>query len=158
METRRTEVRRQRSDVGCQTEMIDDRRQTSDSRSPTSDPWTLISDLRLLLPGLRSLLLGAASLFLVGLLFGVVLAVDGDVTFKRKGGEGGTPPAMFPHWIHRIRYKCYACHPALFEMKAGGGTVSMDLIQQGKSCGVCHNDQIAWGASFETCARCHPGS
>ena len=142
METRRTEVRRQKSD----------------SRSPTSDPWTLISDLRLLLPGLRSLLLGAASLFLVGLLFGVVLAVDGDVTFKRKGGEGGTPPAIFPHWIHRIRYKCYACHPALFEMKAGGGTVSMDLIQQGKSCGVCHNDQIAWGASFETCARCHPGS
>ena len=106
--------------------------------------------------GLRSLLL--AFLFLTGLLVGAALAVDGDVTFKRKGGEGGTPPAIFPHWFHRIRYKCYACHPALFEMKAGGSTVSMDLIQQGKSCGVCHNDQIAWGASFETCARCHPGS
>ena len=107
---------------------------------------------------LRSFLLGGLFMILVSLLFGAALAVDGDVTFKRQGGVGGTPPAVFPHWIHRIRYKCYACHPTLFEMKASATKVSMDLIQQGQSCGVCHNDQIAWAASFETCSRCHPGS
>ena len=139
METRRTEVRRQKSD----------------SRSPTSDPWTLISDLRLLLPGLRSLLLGAASLFLVGLLFGVAFAVEGDVVFKRQGGEGGTPASVFPHWFHRIRYKCYACHPTPFEMKAGANKITMDAIQEGKFCGACHNGKVAWAASFETCNRCH---
>ena len=135
------------------TKTTADRRPTTeDRRRPTGNgPRSAVF-------GLRSILRAAAALVLATMLVSVALAVDGDVTFKRKGGEGGTPPAMFPHWIHRIRYKCYACHPGLFEMKSGGSTVSMDLIQQGKSCGVCHNDQTAWAASFETCARCHPGS
>ncbi|MFQ5693324.1 MAG: hypothetical protein ACE5IM_09815 [Nitrospinota bacterium] len=21
------------------------------------------------------------------------------------------PPATFPHWVHVIRYRCFACHP-----------------------------------------------
>ncbi|MFQ5852115.1 MAG: cytochrome c3 family protein [Candidatus Binatia bacterium] len=89
------------------------------------------------------------------LLLSVALAVEGDIVFKRPGGEGGTPPAVFPHWVHRIRYKCYACHPGLFEMKAGANRVSMDAIQQGKFCGTCHNGQIAWAVTFESCHRCH---
>lgn len=108
--------------------------------------------------GLRPILRAAAAVFLAILFITTALAVEGDVVFKRKGGEGGTPLAVFPHWIHRIRYKCYACHPTPFEMKAGANEVSMDLIGQGKACGLCHNNQIAWGVSFETCARCHPGS
>lgn len=85
-------------------------------------------------------------------------AVEGDVTFTREGAvEGSTKPAVFPHWIHRIRYKCYACHPRLFAMKAGGDKVSMEPIQEGKFCGVCHNGKIAWAVGAETCGLCHTG-
>lgn len=83
------------------------------------------------------------------------VAVEGDVVFKRKDSEGGTPPATFPHWIHRIRYKCYACHPDLFAMKAGSTTVTMEAMLEGKFCGACHNGKIAWGVAFDTCNRCH---
>ncbi len=94
-----------------------------------------------------------AAFFLFGL--GVVFAVDGDVLFQRKGGEGGMAPAVFPHWSHRIRYRCYACHPSLFEMKAGANDVSMDAIREGRFCGACHNGKVAWGVTFESCNRCH---
>ncbi len=91
------------------------------------------------------------------LLASAALAVEGDVVFKRKDGAGGIAPAYFPHWIHRIRYKCYACHDALFKMKAGESAVTMDAIGQRKYCGACHNGTIAWGSSFDTCNRCHVG-
>ena len=98
-------------------------------------------------------------LLLIGLVFGlaagVAIAVEGDVVFKRKGGEGGTPPAVFPHWIHRIRYKCYACHDAIFKMKQGENDVTMDAMREGKFCGTCHDGKIAWGVTFESCNRCH---
>jgi c(7)-type cytochrome triheme protein len=107
--------------------------------------------------GLRSLLLVFASLLLAGLLFGVALAVEGDVVFQRPGRGGGTPVAVFRHWIHRIRYKCYACHPSLFKMKAGANKVTMEAIGEGKFCGACHNGKIAWKPTFQTCNRCHVG-
>ena len=92
---------------------------------------------------------------LLGLAGATGFAVEGDIVFKRKGAPGGTAPAVFPHWVHRIRYKCYACHPALFKMKAGANEISMEAIQQGKSCGACHNGKIAWAVTFESCGRCH---
>lgn len=88
-------------------------------------------------------------------------AVDGDVTIPRKGvsaedaAKGSTPLAVFPHWIHRIRFKCYACHPAVFEMKAGSNPITMDAITEGQFCGTCHNGKIAWSVGFDTCNRCH---
>ncbi len=111
-----------------------------------------------LLPALCSL----RSLFLsfllaTALLAGVALAVEGDVVFQRKGEQGTNPAAVFPHWVHRIRYKCYACHPSPFRMEAGANQISMELIQEGKSCGVCHNGKRTWGVSFATCNRCHAG-
>lgn len=86
---------------------------------------------------------------------GLVIGAEGDVVFKRAGPESDTPPAVFPHWSHRIRYKCYACHPGVFAMKAGADPITMDAIMQGKSCGTCHNGRIAWPVTFETCNRCH---
>jgi c(7)-type cytochrome triheme protein len=105
-----------------------------------------------------SRLLGAlaVALVLASLLVTTALAVDGDIVFKRKPGEGGeTPPAVFPHWAHRIRFKCYACHPSIVEMKAGANAITMDAISGGKFCGVCHNGKIAWEVGFNTCPRCH---
>ncbi len=100
-------------------------------------------------------ILGCVSLTLAVFLLSMAFAVEGDVVFRREGGEGGVSVAVFPHWIHRIRYKCYACHPALFEMKAGANKVTMDAMQEGKFCGACHNGKNAWSVTFETCSRCH---
>jgi c(7)-type cytochrome triheme protein len=80
----------------------------------------------------------------------------GDVTFERKAkGLDDVPPAVFPHWIHRMQYKCTACHEELFKMKAGADEVTMDMIQSGKSCGTCHNGKAAFTSNFDTCPRCH---
>ena len=80
----------------------------------------------------------------------------GDVTFKRKAeGMDDVPPAIFPHWIHRMQYKCSACHEEPFKMKAGENEVTMDLIGAGKSCGICHNGKAAFESNFDTCRRCH---
>jgi len=80
----------------------------------------------------------------------------GQVKFARKvPGSEEIPPAIFPHAMHRIAYKCAACHDKLFSMKAGSTPVTMDAIQQGKSCGTCHNGILAFGSNFTTCSRCH---
>jgi c(7)-type cytochrome triheme protein len=82
----------------------------------------------------------------------------GDIAFQRKAAGGGEdiPVAVFPHWIHRMQYKCAACHDALFKMKAGASeTVTMDAIREGQSCGVCHNGKKAFESNFDTCPRCH---
>lgn len=84
-------------------------------------------------------------------------AADGDILFPRKVQKAGdTPPARFPHWAHRIRFKCYVCHDAIFQMKAGANRISMDAISEGKFCGTCHDGKTAFAPSFETCGRCHP--
>ncbi len=103
------------------------------------------------------LILARALPVIVTVFLGVALAVEGDVVFKHSGGEAGNPAAVFPHWVHRVRYKCYACHPTPFRMKAGTSEISMELIKEGKSCGVCHNGKKAWGITFDTCNRCHVG-
>ena len=80
----------------------------------------------------------------------------GDVKFKRDGPAGmEIPPAVFPHAVHRVAYKCAACHDGLFPMKAGSAKVTMDAIQEGKSCGTCHNGTLAFSSTFATCSRCH---
>lgn len=100
-------------------------------------------------------LLVVAALLLVAL-GGPGVAVEGDVVFQRKGGgEKDTPPALFPHWAHRIRFKCYVCHDAIFQMKAGANPVTMDAIMDGKSCGICHDGKTAFAVDFDTCSRCH---
>ncbi|MDH3468965.1 MAG: hypothetical protein OES26_24280 [Gammaproteobacteria bacterium] len=67
----------------------------------------------------------------------------GDITFQREQGDESTAPAVFPHWKHRIHYKCYVCHNAIFEMKAGANKITMLAIGDGKYCGACDNGKQA---------------
>ena len=69
--------------------------------------------------------------------------------------DEGLPPAVFPHWVHRIRYTCKACHMELFEPKAGANIVTMQDISAGEACGTCHNGEVAFDAGFGSCQRCH---
>lgn len=65
------------------------------------------------------------------------------------------PPAQFPHWVHRIRFKCKVCHLAIFEPRAGANEITMEKISRGEACGVCHNGLTAFAAGFGECQRCH---
>ena len=99
----------------------------------------------------------AIALFTIALAFsGVAGAELGDIAFKRSApGTGDVPSATFPHYVHRMQFKCYVCHEDIFVMKAGANAITMDEIQAGKYCGVCHNGKTAFQATFNTCPRCH---
>ena len=87
---------------------------------------------------------------------GRVEAEVGDIAFTRKTpGTEEIPPALFPHFLHRMQFKCYVCHDAVIVMKAGANEISMDAIQEGKFCGTCHNGKVAFQSTFESCPRCH---
>jgi c(7)-type cytochrome triheme protein len=80
----------------------------------------------------------------------------GDVVLNQRSERDGERPVIFPHWFHRIRYKCNACHTELgFKMRAGANQVLMRDIANGQFCGACHNGRIAWGP--ERCELCHSG-
>lgn len=80
----------------------------------------------------------------------------GDIVFERKdAATQDVPPAMFPHFVHRMQFRCYVCHEDIVVMKAGANAITMDAIQAGKFCGVCHNGKTAFQATFEACPRCH---
>lgn len=80
----------------------------------------------------------------------------GDVVLNRRSEREGVRPVVFPHWFHRIRFRCKVCHFELgFRMRAGSNEVQMADIIEGKFCGMCHNNNIAWGA--ERCELCHSG-
>ena len=101
---------------------------------------------------MRLLLLAAA----IVLSHGALAGEYGDVTFKRRvSGMDDLPPAVFPHWVHRMQYKCQACHDELFKMKAGANPVNMDELQAGKWCGACHDGKTAFISNLDTCVRCH---
>jgi c(7)-type cytochrome triheme protein len=85
---------------------------------------------------------------------GTPQAEYGDVVLNRYSGREGVRPVVFPHWFHRIRFRCKVCHHELgFEMRAGANDVKMADILDGKFCGMCHNNRIAWGP--ERCDLCH---
>jgi c(7)-type cytochrome triheme protein len=93
------------------------------------------------------------------LALGLVIALPagaeyGDVVLDRNSTKQGMRAVVFPHWFHRIRFRCKVCHSELgFKMRAGANLVQMSDIVNGKFCGMCHNGQVAW--SPERCDLCH---
>lgn len=80
----------------------------------------------------------------------------GDIVINNYSDAAGMRPAVFPHWFHRIRFRCKVCHADLgFKFKAGGNDINMVKIIDGQYCGACHNGNIAW--SVENCNLCHSG-
>jgi len=80
----------------------------------------------------------------------------GDVVLNKRSQKEGVRPVVFSHWFHRIRFRCNVCHSELgFQMRAGANDVLMTDIIDGKFCGMCHNNTIAWGP--ERCDLCHSG-
>jgi c(7)-type cytochrome triheme protein len=78
----------------------------------------------------------------------------GDVVINNHSDKAGMRPVVFPHWFHRIRFSCKACHADLgFQFKAGGNDINMVKIIDGQFCGACHNGELAW--AIENCNLCH---
>mgnify|MGYP000152112419 FL=1 len=78
----------------------------------------------------------------------------GDVVINKYSDAAGMRPVVFPHWFHRIRFRCKVCHADLgFKFQAGGNDITMLKIIDGEYCGACHNGEIAW--SVENCDICH---
>ncbi len=78
----------------------------------------------------------------------------GDVVINRYSDSAEMRPVVFPHWFHRIRFRCKVCHADLgFKFQAGGNDINMLKIIDGEYCGACHNGEIAW--SVENCDLCH---
>ncbi|HEX8960520.1 MAG TPA: cytochrome c3 family protein [Geobacteraceae bacterium] len=73
----------------------------------------------------------------------------GVITFKNEGGE-----VKFSHEFHLGMYKCADCHTKLFPFKAGAQHVAMGGMEQGRSCGACHNGKDAFTVK-ENCDKCH---
>ena len=72
-----------------------------------------------------------------------------DITFKVRE----TGPVTFTHTAHAGRQSCRECHPKIYRYTRAGH-VGMAAMEQGKSCGACHNGAAAFAVS--DCARCHP--
>jgi c(7)-type cytochrome triheme protein len=80
----------------------------------------------------------------------------GDVVINEFSDDAGMRPVVFPHWFHRIRFRCKVCHGDLgFAFKAGGNQIDMVKIIDGQYCGACHDGDVAW--SIENCELCHSG-
>ena len=80
----------------------------------------------------------------------------GDVILNQRSTQEGMRPVVFPHWFHRIRFRCKVCHAELgFIMRAGGNDINMNKITDGQYCGACHNGEVAWPT--EHCDLCHSG-
>ena len=102
----------------------------------------------------------AGLLLTLGLVIGAPLALApahaeyGDVVMNNYSDAAGMRPVVFPHWFHRIRYRCKVCHADLgFKFKAGGNEINMLKVIDGQFCGACHNGDVAW--SIENCNMCH---
>ncbi|WP_227816818.1 c(7)-type cytochrome triheme domain-containing protein [Nitrogeniibacter aestuarii] len=79
-----------------------------------------------------------------------------DVVLNRRSEANGMRPVIFPHWFHRIRFRCKVCHAELgFEMRAGSNDVTMNDIVEGRFCGACHDGHTAWAP--DNCHLCHSG-
>jgi len=80
----------------------------------------------------------------------------GDVVINNYSDAAGMRPVVFPHWFHRLRFRCNVCHGDLgFKFKAGGNEINMVKIIDGQFCGACHNGGVAW--PVENCDLCHTG-
>lgn len=74
----------------------------------------------------------------------------GDILYK----EADAGDVVFPHAAHIAMYGCDSCHPDLFKAERGKNKASMAEMEQGASCGACHDGGTAFGVA-EACDSCH---
>lgn len=76
---------------------------------------------------------------------------DMDVELEPKGQP--EYKVVFSHKVHTQWLGCDNCHSALFEMEKGKTVITMDKINAGQACGVCHGKVAA--PEPTACPACH---
>ena len=62
---------------------------------------------------------------------------------------------IFPHQAHLdMDFGCDDCHPDLFVAERGANQATMEDMENGASCGACHDGDTAFGVA-EDCESCH---
>jgi c(7)-type cytochrome triheme protein len=61
---------------------------------------------------------------------------------------------VFPHSVHLEQFTCTDCHPAIFTARQGANPSSMKDMENGESCGACHDGSTAFSVTGD-CTRCH---
>jgi c(7)-type cytochrome triheme protein len=75
----------------------------------------------------------------------------GDILFKDEDAGNVT----FPHSTHiALLGGCNDCHPDLFKAQRGANKATMEDMEDGKSCGACHDGSSAFSVA-EDCESCH---
>jgi c(7)-type cytochrome triheme protein len=96
-------------------------------------------------------------LMLLSLIFipATLLAVPSGQIITWEGGGQGT--VRFEGDEHAEKeYKCESCHPSLFPMKKGSAKMTMNLLNNGRFCGSCHNGKVAFSTSdLQKCHECY---
>lgn len=77
--------------------------------------------------------------------------MDADVELSTSGKPARM--VVFSHATHTQWLSCANCHPAIFQKDAGSAKITMDAIDDGKYCGVCH-DKVAIAEPYG-CKGCH---
>ncbi len=85
----------------------------------------------------------------VELVYGDIVMVETADGMK----EGEVEAVVFPHWFHRIRFRCKVCHEDTFKTDKGANEIDMDSISAGESCGMCHDGSVA--SDPLECETCH---
>lgn len=108
--------------------------------------------------------LALVSLVLVaaGLAVPAVFAQSGPpADFPIPKAESSPGAVTFSHVRHLAKVgKCSLCHMRDMKMKRGGtGPFTMEAMQQGKTCGACHDGKTVLAGtevfSIDACDRCH---
>ncbi len=78
-----------------------------------------------------------------------------DQVYQKAEGSPGN--VVFSHQIHvALSEKCTACHVKLFRILQPTRQVTHAEMEAGRSCGGCHNGQMAFGPTDAAgCNRCH---
>jgi c(7)-type cytochrome triheme protein len=109
----------------------------------------------------KSWVLCAAILMLIGFVGAIFVQqvwaqAKGPENFDFAGGAQGK--VTFSHEKHLAKNpKCTDCHTKIFKMAKGQrSTPKMAEMEQGQSCGACHNGQAAFDVKDKAgCAKCH---
>jgi len=76
---------------------------------------------------------------------------DDDIELSTSGKPNRM--VVFSHAAHTQWLTCTNCHNAIFKREAGDATITMEAIDDGQYCGVCH-DKVAL-AQPSGCKGCH---
>jgi c(7)-type cytochrome triheme protein len=84
--------------------------------------------------------------------------VSGDCTICHAGDvlyvNDDAGNITFSHDVHIGMFDCEECHPDIFKAERGASPATMEEMENGVSCGACHDGSAAFSVAGD-CEACH---